>query len=62
MKFIEMDFSPSLLLEQSKRNSFYEDTLPAEKIEATGFSQLPTSPNDKVYRSLTEPDKQPQLP
>ena len=44
---IKMDFPPILFPEEIERNSFYEDALPSERIEATGFFQVPTSPGDK---------------
>ena len=41
MKFIKMEISPLLYFAESKRNSFYDDALPSDKFEATGFFQPP---------------------
>lgn len=41
MKFIEMDFPLDLFLPKNERNSFYDDILPSERIDATGFFQPP---------------------
>lgn len=46
LKFIQMDFPANLLLAAGKQNSFYEDALPTEKYEATGFIQIPKIPKD----------------
>lgn len=37
MKFIPMDFSHALLLPNGKRNSFYENALPTERVRAGEF-------------------------
>lgn len=44
---INMEFSPSLFLASSPQNSFYDDPLPTEEIEATGFFQIPVLPDSE---------------
>lgn len=44
---IKMEFSPMSLLAPSPWNSFYDDPLPTEEIEVTGFFQFPVSSDSK---------------
>lgn len=45
MKFIKMDFPIYLFLKKEhKKNSFYDEVLPEERMEAVGFFQVPVFP------------------
>jgi len=47
MKFIRMDFAPTLFLPDNKQNSFYEDAPASEKFKAAGILLPPVfSEND----------------
>ncbi len=55
MKFIQMEFPPDLFLPKSERHSFYDDILPSERIEATGFFQPPMVWDSDSAKSLALP-------
>ena len=45
MKFIKMDFPPTIFLPNGKLNSFYEDAPPSEKVKAAGIFVPPVFPD-----------------
>lgn len=53
MKFIQMDFPPTLFLPQNKQNSFYEDAPASEKFKASGVLLPPvfSEPTCKTGKS-----------
>lgn len=55
MKFIKMEFPLGLFLPKSERHSFYDDILPSERIEATGFFQPPMVWDSGSVKSSTLP-------
>lgn len=55
VKFINMEFPPDLFLPKSERHSFYDDVLPSERIEATGFFQPPMVWDPDSAKSPTLP-------
>lgn len=46
MNFIKLDFPRSVFSSEGKRNSFYEDALPNEQIEAVGMFLAPVFSDD----------------
>lgn len=56
MRFIQMDFSPTLFLPQNKQNSFYEDAPASEKFKAAGVL-LPPVFSEPAYKS-GEPERE----
>lgn len=47
MEFIKMEFPSIVFLAEGHRNSFYEDALPDERVEACGYLNIPRSMDDK---------------
>lgn len=50
MEFVRIDFPESIFSSEGARNSFYEDALPNEQIEAVGMFLSPVfseNPNEK---------------
>lgn len=41
MKFVKINFPKTIFSSEGKRNSFYEDALPGERIKAVGMLLAP---------------------
>lgn len=52
MKFIQIDFPETIFSSEGKRNSFYEDALPSERIKAVGMF-LPPVFSDEPDKDMT---------